>query len=405
MQPDYDLIICGAGPAGSSAAIRASRLGLKVLLLDKERFPRDRNCGDALSSTALSRVEELGLMDRLLATPHVRVSNITYYAPDGLSVTVPLLKIDKELPVTGMICRRVLFDELLLDEARQGAEVWERCEARSVLREGERAAGLVVDRGAESGVRVTARALIGADGWPSVVGRQMGVPPYPEYRAVAANAYFRQVLGVTGYLEVHFIENVLPGYVWIYPTESGMTNVGLTVPVNGVKKGFKPREALLEAVRGPLLAERFDFAERLGPVKTSVLPTGHTFRRVHGHGFVLVGDAAGLVNPCSQEGVSQALSSGMIAAEVLAEIIHEGRQVDAKALDQYPLRLWKSLGQGLKTAERLMELRTPKAIGSLVKSARRRPHNAGWISGILIGSALPSEELVSFLDYLDFFTK
>jgi len=405
MQGDYDVIVVGAGPAGTSAALHGSRLGLKTLLLDKKTFPREKSCGDALSSASLACLEELGLLEELLRESFVKVSEISYFSPSGNSVTVPLLKLDKSLPVTGVICRRVILDDLLFQAAKKEVEVIDWCAVKEVIIEDGRAVGVKAELGGGRECEFRARAVVGADGANSVVARRMGVKQYPEHRSVAAQAYYRLVTGTMGMLEIHFVEEVLPGFVWIYPTESGMTNVGLSLPLTSLKqKAFRPRKTLESVIRSPLLRERFAFAERMGEIEVSIIPLGHTMRQVHGEGFMLAGDAAGLIHPCSSEGVSGALISGELAAKVLAEAM-ENNDFSRKGLSRYPQLLWNRLGPTLRMADRLLALRTPKAIDSLIRSARRRPHNAGWISGVLIGSALPSEELASLLDYLDFFSR
>jgi hypothetical protein len=115
-------------------------------------------------------------------------------------------------------------------------------------------------------------------------------------------------------------------------------------------------------------------------------------------------EAAWVVNRLVEAGATNALVSARIAAEVLAEAC--AREIwDEAALRQYPYRLWNEIGPSLEMGSRLSGLRTPKAITSLIKSATRRPHNAGWISGVLLGSALPSEDLESFLAYINFFAR
>lgn len=402
MSEDYDLVVVGAGPAGTATALYAARAGMKVLVLERQPFPREKSCGDALSSQAIALIEELGLLPELLRGPFVPVSRVAFFSPTGQSVTVPLLKMDKSLPVTGMICRRVILDSMLLDAAREVAEVIDWCVVKEVLTDDQgRAVGVAAERGGGRPVRATAGAVVGADGARSIVARRMGVPPRPDRRSICARGYFRMALGTVGALEIHFIEDLLPGFVWIYPTESGMTNAGYTIPLaDALRKRIKPLPALLAALASPLLRERFADAKLVGHPDISIEPTGHTMRRVHGEGFALVGDAAGLANPTSGEGIAQALLSGKLAARTLAM-----GQADAKSLNAYPQALWRELGAGLRMADRLIELRTPKAIDSLIKSAARRPHNAGWISGVLLGSALPSEELSSLLSYLDFFNR
>ncbi len=133
----------------------------------------------------------------------------------------------------------------------------------------------------------------------------------------------------------------------------------------------------------------------------SLLPLGNTLRQIHGHGFLLVGDAAGLIHPCSCEGVSTALVSGRVAAETLAEACAAG-DCGRAALSAYPIRLWKRLGPSFRLADRLLALRTPRAMGSLIRSAHRRPHNAGWISGVLMGRPCfrGTGHLLGYLDFL-----
>lgn len=405
MPPDYDVIVVGAGPAGASAALYCARKGLKVLMLDKKRFPRDKVCGDTLSSQSLGFLEDLGLLDSLLDVPHVQVEKVSYFSPGGNHITVPLLQLDKDLPVKGVVCRRVIFDDMLFLAAKKEVEIMDWCRVRDVLIEKGRAVGVRAELGGHREYEFTSKLVIGADGPHSIVGRAMGVSPYLEYRALAARAYYRCVTGMVGSLEIHFLDDLLPGYFWIYPTESNMTNVGFTVPYHSLKSMVhRPFAAMQAALDSENLRERFEYAEKMGSTEVRLLPVGNSIRRVHGNGFMLVGDAAGLVNPCSAEGIANAMASAKVAAEVAAEVC-DGTDYSREALKKYPQRLWTELGPVFRMSDRLLELRTPKAIESLVKSAKRRPHNAGWISGILLGSALPSEELSSLLRYLDYFAR
>ncbi|MEW5774927.1 MAG: geranylgeranyl reductase family protein [Thermodesulfobacteriota bacterium] len=405
MDADYDLIVAGAGPAGSALARFAGRAGLSVLLLDQARFPREKPCGDTISSASLALLDELGVLPELLRVPHVPVSRISYFAPDGESVTVPLPRVERAAPTASLVCRRVLLDDVLLTAAREVAEVRDWTRVTHVLVEDGRACGVRVDAGGGRERTITCRLLAGADGARSRVARDMGAPRTPRIRTLAARAYYRSVLGMQGCLEVHFLHETLPGFLWISPTESGLTNVGLAAPLDdAIRNRLKPRRALAAALASDRLRERFEFAEAAGPAEVSLLPVGSPLREIHGPGWLLVGDAAGLVNPCSAEGVANALLSAKVAAEVAARACAAG-DFSADALGAYPYRLWKELAPGLRMAGRLLALRTPKAIGSLVRSAARRPHNAAWISGILLGSALPTEETEQLLSYLDFFSR
>jgi len=401
----YDAIIVGGGPAGCSTALHAARHGLDVLLLERAKMPRDKLCGDALSSTSLGLLDELGVLPELLRSPHMQVNRISYFSPSGQNVTVPLVKVDKETPVTGMICRRVILDDLLYRAAAERVQAQDWCTVEQVTVEYGHVVGVVARRTGRDRVHFRAPVVVGADGFSSIVAKTMGLNRHREHRSFAARAYYRYALGMGGALEVHFFEDLLPGFMWIYPTESGLTNVGISIPQYGlVQKRLEPRRYLQRVIRSERLRDRFEFAEQLDPLRTAILPVGHTMRQVHGNGYLLVGDAAGLVNPCSSEGVANALLSGKLAADAILGALDAG-DASRKGLMPYADKLWRSIGPGLKMSDKLLELRTTRAIDSLIKSARRRPHNASWISGILVGSALPSEDLVAFLGYLDFFNR
>ncbi|MFW5735713.1 MAG: geranylgeranyl reductase family protein [Oceanidesulfovibrio sp.] len=407
MSTEYDCIVIGAGPAGCTFALMAARKGLSVLLLERHKLPRSKDCGDFISSPAIGVLRSLGVLDELLLAPFTRVNSILFHAPDGEQLTVPLIKFAEDDPVSGVICRRVIFDDVLQQAARSECDLRDWCRVTEILQEDGRAFGVRADYGGGRMLTATARLLVGADGADSILGRAMGLPRYTDFRNLAVQAYYRQVLGTQGCIEAHFPESVLPGYLWLHPTESGQTNVGLSIPIAAVKdRKLKPKHLLGEALQSPQLRDRFEFAELDDPPRVSELPVANTLREVHGEGFVLLGDAAGLVHPCNAIGIANSMRSAAVAAGVAEEVlVGENALATADALGKYPYRLWKELGPHIDLAGRLLGLRTPQAIGSLLRSARRRPKNAAWISAVLLGSAVPSEDMDSFLSYLNFFSR
>ncbi|WP_045218227.1 geranylgeranyl reductase family protein [Desulfonatronum thioautotrophicum] len=406
MALEHDVIVVGSGPAGVGCALHAARSGLSVLLLDKARFPRDKLCGETLSSASVHEIDLLGLLPEMLARPHVRVDLVSYFAPYGEQVTVPLARIDKKTPVASIICRRVILDDMLLQVAKQHVDVMEGCHVRGMLLEDGRARGVRADIGEGRELWLRGKVVVGADGFPSSVGRQMRMPGYPLFRAMSARAYYSPLPLQPGHMEVFYPEEILPGFCWIHRTDGIMANVGLTMPMDIIrKKRIAPQKALEAAISFPAVRDRFKYSERIGKIQAAVLPVANPMREVHGEGFLLVGDAAGVINPCSMEGISNALQSGRIAAEILAELHAQNAPMDEPHLRGYALRLWEELGPATSMANQLLGLRTPKAIASLIRSASRRPRNAGWISGILTGSAVPSEEVDTLLHYLRYFSK
>jgi geranylgeranyl reductase family protein len=403
---DFDVIIIGAGPAGSATAIHAGRAGLSVLLIDACPFPRDKICGDSLSAVVVAEVRELGLEDRLLALENVHAREISFHAGE-LSVTVPVLKIDSQARARSLVCRRILFDEMLFHAAKETDNVtaldW--CRATEISVKPGHGCEVQTDRGGGRTHSFTARMLVGADGANSLVARRMRVPKYSEHRILTVQAYYNQVIGLREHMEIHFLEELLPGYLWVHPTRTSLANVGMAVPLaSWLGRRVCPNQILSQTLSGLKFQERFRFAELVGRPKTRILPGGDVMRTIHGHGFMLVGDAAGLATPCSTEGVGNSLVSARLAGRTLVEAMQTG-DFGADALDTYPGRLWREIGGRLQMSQRLSALRTSKAVASLIRSASRRPHNAGWISGVLIGSALPSNELEDLLGYLSFFNR
>jgi menaquinone-9 beta-reductase len=329
----HDAIIIGAGPGGSSAAIQMARAGLRVLLVDKAIFPRDKICGDAISGKSVEILRDLGLIDRLVAAESLGSWGVTFSGPSGDEVAIPFTKWLDQPVAPGFVCRRTVFDQILLDAAiESGAEVWQHADAERLLMQNGRVNGVRIRRSVQaerlspassrSGTRhhVDAHAplVVGADGAYSMVARELGVPQLDERHYVAGlRAYYE---GVTGFhsrnhIEIHFVDESIPGYFWIFPMAGGRANVGLGMLSSVVKKRGARLKSLLDTlVAHPRFRDRFAGARRVGPVRGWGLPLGSRPRRMSGEGWMLVGDAASLIDPFTGEGIGNAMLSGTRAA-------------------------------------------------------------------------------------------
>jgi geranylgeranyl reductase family protein len=328
---DFDIIIVGAGPGGSTAATHLARKGRRVLLLDKSSFPRDKVCGDAISGKSVDALKRLGIMDRMVATTAeggaVGSWGVTFGGPYGAEASIPLAK-SKQAALSGdgappdppaFIATRLVFDQIVFDAAvESGATVWQEATVKNLLREGEQVVGVRVSRGGEE-VDVRAPLVIGADGAYSVVARELGMEQLVERHYCAGlRAYYTGVTGfrASDYLEVHFVDEAMPGYFWIFPLPDGGANVGVGMLAREVKKRDVKLKPLLDwLVAHPRFAHRFENAERIGPVKGFGLPLGSKPRPLAGDGWMLVGDAGSLIDPFSGEGIGNAMVSAEKAAE------------------------------------------------------------------------------------------
>jgi flavin-dependent dehydrogenase len=184
-------------------------------------------------------------------------------------------------------------------------------------------------------------------------------------------------------VEVHFFQDTLPGFLWVFPTGDGIVNVGVGLVHRELKRrGLGLRAIHERVVSDPRLGDRFRNAERLGPVVGWNLPTPDFERVLSGDGFVLVGDAAGLVDPFSGEGIGNAMDSGKVAADTIAEALR-GPDV-ATGLAEYARRLWRVVDAGeISLHYKLRRVaRHGRLIDLLVGAAAARPDHREWLRSL-----------------------
>lgn len=322
---EHDVIVVGAGPAGCSAAAFLGARGLRVLLLDRATFPRDKTCGDAISPHALSLLDRLGVGAEVDARGF-RIDGVTITAPDGHRVQAPLLPAPG-LRDHGCGLPRVTLDALLLARARSlpGVEVREGCQVRSLAREGVRVRGVHAEGAGWSG-ELRAPLILGADGARSVVARGLGLANAdPRHTAVGMRGYLEGVRGIEPNLEIYYRSDLLPAYAWIIPTGPTSANVGVSVmtrfaSARDVKELFHRFLDEDEHAREKLAGARLVPGSRCG----WPLPFGSFRGRRAAGNVLLLGDAGSLVDPISGEGIYYALRSGELAADAAAEALAKG---------------------------------------------------------------------------------
>ncbi|MBI2506503.1 MAG: geranylgeranyl reductase family protein [Candidatus Latescibacteria bacterium] len=405
----YDLIIVGGGPAGATATLYAARRGLKVLLLDKARFPRDKICGDALSGKSIAILHDLDLLERVRQLPGALVRAVTFGNPDGAEARIELSRHDhrdlltgKVLPMEGFVIRRQVFDEFLFGEARPRAH---RClegfAVRELLIEGGRVCGVRGQAAGGEEREFRGRLVLGCDGFNSVVARKAGCYEHdPRHWVVALRCYCENVADLRDQIELHFVDEVLPGYFWIFPLEKGCANVGIGMLHEGLKeRKVDLRQALRQVIARPPFARRFAQARPLEEPVGWNLPVASKRRRIHGEGFLLLGDAASLIDPFTGEGIGNALYSARLAVETAAQALEAG-DCSAAFLQRYEEGLWEALGDELRISTRLQQLgRYRPLLNMVIRKAARDPQLSDLICG-MIANALPKKALTSPLFYL-----
>lgn len=389
----HDVVIVGAGPGGATTAALAARAGLRTLLLDQApAFPRDKVCGDAISGKSVDVLRRLGCVEALRAAPQVTAWGVTFSGPYGDAVAIPFTKTPDPAVAPGFVCDRVTFDALLLEQARaDGAEIRLGARVTGLLHEGRRVTGVRVrtGRGEET---FPARVTVGADGAYSAVVRALaalgepGMAQLDERHYCAGLRWYWE--GVEGfhpqhYIELHFVDEAIPGYFWMFPMAGGRANVGLGMLASEVKRRGVPLKALLERlVEHPRFRERFAAGRPLEKIRGWGLPLGSRPRRMAGDGWLLVGDAASLIDPFTGEGIGNAMVSGELAAAWARRAAATG-DATASFLAGYEREVLAYLGSELRLSHGLQRLgRWKWLLNTVIAKASRSAEVADAISAM-----------------------
>lgn len=356
------ICIIGAGPGGAAAALFLAKQGLDCMLVDKATFPRDKVCGDALSGKVVEVFKKLDptMVDRIAADPQALGSwGVTFVAPNRKGLRVPFKKdYDPRLQQSpGFISRRLDFDHFLIQECRRKPSI--RIVEGMALTAFERVEGKWQCK-AEDGRTVMADLVIAADGAHSRFAKQVGrIAVEPQHYCAGLRAYYRGVKGldVDHFIELHFIQDFLPGYFWIFPLPNGDANVGVGMRSDKVsQKKVNLKQRMLDLIaHDPVMRERFAHAELVGEIKGFGLPLGSKKRKLSGEGFMLVGDAASLIDPFTGEGIGNALYSGWFAAEQAAHCL-AADDFSEQCMAAYDAAVYARLWEELKLGHRMQRL-------------------------------------------------
>ena len=345
-----DVIVVGAGPAGSTTAYYLAQAGLDVLVLEKSRFPREKVCGDGLTPRGVKTLVAMGIsvseQDGWVRNKGLRVIG----AGKRLELPWPELS---SYPGYGLVRPRADLDQMLARRAQQ---------AGARLLEGVTVTGPVLDERTGRITGVTAktedgeqtyrgRIVVAADGNSSRLSVAMGLRKRDDRPlGVAVRTYYRSPRHNDDYLESWLDlwdgDRLLPGYGWIFGMGDGTSNVGLGLLNASAAFGHTDYHALLRKWLAGMPAEwGFTEENRTEPIRGAALPMGFNRTPHYHHGLLLVGDAGGMINPFNGEGIAYAMESAEILARTVTQALARARWPETeRVLAGYPAALNEAYG-------------------------------------------------------------
>jgi geranylgeranyl reductase family protein len=359
-----DVLVVGAGPAGSAAAAWCARAGLDTLLVDAAVFPRDKTCGDGLTPRAIGEMQRLGLEDWLRA--HTVNQGLRAH---GFGQTLELPwpgHAGGSLPDWGSaVARTELDDHLRTTAIKSGARAGDGARAVDVRLAGGRVAG-VTFRTEAGTAEVACRWLVVADGVRSPLGKKLGREWHRDtVYAVAGRAYVDSAMSDDPWISSHLelrdeAGELLSGYGWVFPLGNGQVNLGAGTLATDSRPAEVAIKPLMRTYADTIGAD-FGLAGPLQQPTSALLPMGGAVSNVSGPNWALIGDAAACVNPLNGEGIDYGLETGRLVAEVLAEA-EEGHDLS----EQWRSLLVDHYGEAFSIARRLAGIATrPRVVAAL----------------------------------------
>lgn len=350
---EHDVIVVGAGPAGATTATALAQRGYDVLLFDRQAFPRDKICGDAVSQGCIRIMNGLGMGPKVEAA----AARGEFYQLDGMRLigpsghTLHALFSHGQNGEKSYVAPRVHFDAVIQQHAIDSGATFLQAEVKEPIIEDGKVTGVLARQNGETKA-YRSRMVVGADGVTSTIMRALRPEVeqhVDKHRAVALRAYISGLKLHPHEVEFFLYDEILPGYAWIFPAGDDVANIGLGMRLDRFRKLKRNLKKMLQDfLEMPAIRDRAPGGAQLRDVAIWQLNFGSQKRLQHAYdGALLVGDAAGLINPLTGGGIHNALISGLLATDTIDEALRAG-DTSRERLRVYETRCDEEMWDGMR---------------------------------------------------------
>jgi menaquinone-9 beta-reductase len=373
-----DITIIGAGPAGLTTALMLGKKEISCLLIDKDQFPRQKICGDGLSGKVVSILEKIdpGYVAELGQSDFATESKAVRFFSPSLKMMELSFQPEKETTATGFVCKRIDFDQFLLNQALKFPSINFQYGIRveNLVRNND---SVILEDKEGRQIAVTRLVLFAAGANRKLI-RQLDPTYITPSVGIGVRGYFENVTGSNqnNAIEIHFLKELLPWYFWIFPFHDGSANAGLALPSQKAKDNqLNFRELFYHLIeKYPHLKKRFEKASLNGKMEAARLPYYSGPMQIAGDNYLLLGDAASLIDPFTGEGIGNAMLSGYYAAETAVDCL-ESKDFTPLITKNYQQKIDKNPGAELKLGLKLQNLARRQFILNLVIGRASRDEN------------------------------